>query len=149
MTFNLHFKCGGVIGMPTGDFYVEPYGKTVRLMSHTPVNYTQGGIIKWEKGQYNPFVNDLQRDNKRVLLEVGSMVVPRPVIHLFHEYELLYGSVKGPKITDKNLLLEVIVMPEEAIVPSKHVPKFKEWLLKHDVTLPLPHDNLFEYDILY
>jgi hypothetical protein len=143
--YNLHFARGGMVGS-TGDFYVEPYGRTVRLMSTKPVNYTQGGLIKWEDGQYNPFVNDLQRDNKRVLLEFGSMVVPRPVIHLFHEFEQLYGSVKGPKIKDENMLLEVIVMPEEAIVPRKHVPQMRAFLKKNGVTLPLKHDNLFEIE---
>jgi hypothetical protein len=147
--YKCNFATGGIVGMPSGEFYVEPYGRTVQLMSRRPVNYTQGGVISWEEGQFNPFLNDLQRDNKRVLLEFGSMVVPRPVMHLFHEYERLFGSVKGPKIKDENMLLEVIVMPEEAVIPRKHVPHFKEWLKKQGVTLPIPHDSLFEPDIVY
>jgi hypothetical protein len=137
----MRFARGGTIG---DNFYVEPFGRTIKLMSSKPVNYTQGGVIKWEKDQYHPFINSLQHDNKRVLLEYGSMVVPRPVMNLFHDFEKLYGSVKQPQIKDKSMLLEVIVMPEEAIVPRKHVPAMKSFLKKHGVTLPLEHDNLFE-----
>jgi hypothetical protein len=127
--------------------YVEPFGRTISLMNTKPVNLSQGGVIKWEKNQYNPFTTSLQNDNKLVLLEYGSMVIPKPVIPLFHKYESLYGPLRQEQIKDKSKLLQVIVMPEEAIVPKKFVPHVKRFLQAHGVTLPLKHDNLFEKKI--
>jgi hypothetical protein len=134
------FSAGGEVGRK---YYVEPYGRTVQLMNSKPKNLTEGGVIKWEEGQYNPFINDLQRDNMIVLLEIGSMVIPRPVMHLFHEFEEKYYELKQPKITDEHLITEVIVMPEEAVVPRKFVPEVKAFLKKNGVTLPIEKDNLF------
>jgi hypothetical protein len=134
------FSGGGEVGRK---FYVEPFGRTVQLMNSRPKNLTEGGLIKWEEGQYNPFTSDLQRDNMIVLLEIGSMVIPRPVIHLFHEFEEKYYKLKQPKITDEMLITEVIVMPEEAIVPKKFVPDVKAFLKKNGVELPISKDNLF------
>ena len=134
------FSAGGEVGRK---FYVEPFGRTVQLMNSRPKNLTEGGLIKWEEGQYNPFTSDLQRDNMTVLLEIGSMVIPRPVIHLFHEFEEKYYKLRQPKITDEMLITEVIVMPEEAIVPRQFVPDVKAFLKQNGVTLPIPKDNLF------
>lgn len=134
------FSAGGEVGRK---YYVEPFGRTVRLMNSKAKNLTEGGLIKWEEGQYNPFTSDLQRDNMIVLLEIGSMVVPRPVIHVFHEFEEKYYKLKQPKITDESLITEVIVMPEEAIVPKKFVPDFKVFLKQKGVTIPIPKENLF------
>lgn len=134
------FSAGGEVGRK---YYVEPFGRTVQLMNSKPKNLTEGGLIKWEEGQYNPFTNDLQRDNLMVLLEIGSMVIPRPVIHLFHEFEEQHYKLKQPKITDEMLITEVIVMPEEAIVPRKFVADVKAFLKKNGVTLPIDKDNLF------
>lgn len=127
--------------------WIDPYGRTVPLLHQKPVNYSQGGVIKWEANQYDPFKNDLQRDNKPVLLEYGCMVIPKPSMQLFYEFERLYGSVKQPKVTDRKKLVEVIVMPEEAIIPPKHVPAMKAFLAKHGVQLPLKKYNLFERKI--
>lgn len=121
--------------------YVEPFGKSVAFLHDKPENYTQGGMIRWDKGQFHPFKNDLQRDNKPVFLEIGSVVVPKPVIQLFHQYEELYGSVKQKKITDPSRITQVIVMPEEAVVPAQHADHFKEFLLNHGVTLPLAKEK--------
>jgi len=134
------YSAGGEVGRK---YYVEPFGRTVRLMNSRPKNLTEGGLIKWEEGQYNPFTSDLQRDNMMVLLEIGSMVIPRPVIHLFHEFEEKYYELKQPKITDEHLITEVIVMPEEAIVPQKFVADVKAFLKKNGVELPIDKDNLF------
>ena len=134
------FSAGGEVGRK---FYVEPFGRTVQLMNSRPKNLTEGGLIKWEEGQYNPFTSDLQRDNMTVLLEIGSMVIPRPVIHLFHDFEEKYYKLRQPKITDEMLITEVIVMPEEAIVPKKFVPHVKAFLKENGVTLPISKDNLF------
>lgn len=124
-------------------FYVEPFGRTIKMMNTKPVNYSQGGYVKWEEGQFHPFLNSLTHDNKPVLLEYESMVVPKPVIHLFHEFEEIYGSVKIPQIKDKNKLTQVIIMPGEAIIPKIHVPKMKAFLAKNGVTLPLEHTKYF------
>ena len=124
-------------------FYINPFGKTVKLMNRKPINYSQGGLIRWEADQYHPFKNDLHNDNKPVLLEVGSMVIPRPVIHLFHEFEKRYGSVKQNKITNPAYLVEICVMPEEAIVPKKHAEAMKNYLKANGVSLPLPRHDYF------
>lgn len=123
--------------------YVDPYGKTVNLMSDKAVNYSHGGMIKWEKGQYHPLKNDLLRDNKRVLLEVGSLVIPRPVMPLFKKYLAHTGDFTIPAIKDKSKLVEVIVMPEEYIVPKKYADQVKRFLASHGITLPIPHEKLF------
>jgi hypothetical protein len=135
---------GGVVGC-----YVEPYGRTIKMLSSTAQNYTQGGIIKWEGNQYNPFTTSLERDNKPVLLEYGSMVIPKPVMYLYHEFVEKYGPVTQPQIKDRDQLVQVIVMPEEAIVPKKFVPQVKAFLKKNGVTLPLEHDNLFTNEKKY
>jgi len=124
-------------------FYINPFGKTVKLMNRKPINYSQGGLIRWEADQYHPFKNDLHNDNKPVLLEVGSMVIPRPVIHLFHEFEEKFGSVKQNKVTNPAYLVEICVMPEEAIVPKKHAEAMKNYLKANGVTLPLPRHDYF------
>ena len=131
---------GRVIGRK---YYIEPFGRTVQLMNSRPKNLTQGGLIRWEKDQYNPFTSDLQRDNMIVLLEIGSMVVPRPVIHVFHEFEETHYKLRQPKITNEMLITEVVVMPEEAIVPKQFVPDFKVFLKQKGITIPIPKDNLF------
>lgn len=142
------FASGGMVrphrkGEPSQGGWIEPFGRVIPFLSDKPVNLTQGGIIKWNKDQYHPFKNSLQHDNKPVILEVGSIVVPKPVIHLFHEFEKIYGSVKGPNITNPDRVSRVIVMPEEAIVPAKYATLFKEFLKKHGVTLPLAKQRYF------
>jgi len=123
--------------------WVEPFGRVIPFLNDKQENLTAGGVIKWKEGEYHPFKNSLTHDNKPVLLEIGSIVVPKPVMSLFHEYERLYGKVRQPMITDKSKLAPVIVMPEEAIVPAKYAKPFKAFLKSHGVTLPLPKDKYF------
>jgi hypothetical protein len=141
------FAYGGKVtprkGQASMSGYIDPFGRVVPFLADKPVNLTQGGVIKWNKDEFHPFKNSLTQDNKKVILEVGSIVVPKPVIHLFHEFERLYGSVKGAKITDPELTSPVIVMPQEAVVPKKYAPLFKDYLKKHGVTLPLPKQRYF------
>lgn len=143
----LYFQSNGLDAMNAMSFsvggYIEPFGKVIPFLHDKPKNLSAGGLVRWEKGEYDPFLNDLHKDNKPVLLEIGSMVVPRPIIPLFQEYEKLYGSVRQPKITDQSKLSPVIIMPMEAIVPAKYASHFKAYLKKHGVTLPLPHTSYF------
>jgi len=125
------------------EYYVTPYGKTVNLMASRPVNYSHGGMIKWEKGQFNPLKNDLQHDNKKVYLEAGSLVIPRPVIPLLRQYLAKTGELTIPTIKDTSQLVQVIVMPEEYVVPRKYAKDVLAFLKSHGVTLPIPHDKLF------
>ena len=129
--------------MNVKESYVTPYGKIVNLMSNRPVNYSHGGMIKWEKGQYNPLKNDLTHDNKRVKLEVGSLVIPRPVMPLMKKYLAIHGDLKIPTIKDESKLIECIVMPEEYIVPKKYAKDVLNFLASNGVTLPIPHEKLF------
>lgn len=129
--------------MNVTESYVTPYGKIVNLMSNRPVNYSHGGMIKWEKGQYNPLKNDLTHDNKRVKLEIGSLVIPRPVMPLMKKYLAIHGDLKIPTIKDESKLIECIVMPEEYIVPKKYAKDVLAFLASHGITLPIPHEKLF------
>ena len=134
----------GMIGKTDDtETYISPYGKTVNLMSTRPVNLSEGGMIKWGKGQYHPLKNDLTHDNKRALLEVGSLVIPRPVMPLMKKYLEIHGDLKIPEIKDKSKLVEIIVMPEEYIVPKKYANQVKAFLYENGITLPIPHEKLF------
>jgi len=138
---------GGIVTKNSDPFHyghwITPYGKVVNLMNSKPINYSQGGLIKWEKSQYNPLHNDLTHDNKPVLLELGSLVIPRPVVPLVLEFQRTHGKMTQPQIKDKSKLTVVIVMPEEIIVPKKYAPLVTQHLLSHGITLPLPQTNLF------
>ena len=124
--------------------WITPYGKVVNLMNSKPVNYSHGGMIKWEKNQYNPLHNDLTHDNKPVLLEVGSLVIPKSVVPIVVEFQRKHGKMIQPPIKDKAKLTIVIVMPEEMIVPQKYADIITRLLLTHGITLPLEQTNLFE-----
>lgn len=124
--------------------WITPYGKVVNLMNSKPVNYSQGGMIKWEKNQYNPLHNDLTHDNKPVLLEIGSLVIPKSVVPIVVEFQRKNGKMIQPQIKDKSKLTVVIVMPEEMIVPKKYADIITRHLLTHGITLPLKQTNLFE-----
>ena len=125
--------------------YVEPFGRVVPLLSDKFQNYSQGGVFKWEEGEFDPFKNNLQADNKKVLLENGSLVVPRPVMYLYYRYIEKNGEMKIPKIKDKKELVPVIVMNQEAVVPRIYVPQFKAYLKQHGIELPLKHKNYFSH----
>jgi hypothetical protein len=122
--------------------WISPYGTVVHLMNSKPINYSRGGMIKWEKGQYNPLLNDLTHDNKPVLLEVNSLVIPRSIVPMVLSY-LGKRSINVPMIRDKNKLTEVIVMPEEMIIPKRHANEIKRFLAKNGITLPLDEKTLF------
>ena len=128
---------GGEVKM---NYWTDPYGKTIRMMNSRPINYSQGGTVKWKKGQYNPLENDLTHDNMPVLLEIGSLVIPRSVVNLVRNK---YGELRQPQVTNPAKLTVIIIMPEEYIVPAKHARVVKEFMRQHGITLPLPPDELF------
>ena len=139
---------GGIITKEVDPFkygyWITPYGKVVNLMNSKPINYSQGGMIKWEKNQYNPLYNDLTHDNKPVLLEIGSLVIPRSVVPIVIEFQRKHGKMIQSQIKDKSKLTVVIVMPEEMIIPKKYADSVTRHLLTHGITLPLEQTNLFE-----
>jgi hypothetical protein len=123
--------------------YVEPFGRVVPLLSDKFVNYSQGGVFKWNEGEFHPFKNNLDADNKKVLLENGSLVIPKPVMYLYYRYVEKNGELKRPKIKNKDELVPVIVMNGEAVVPAMYVPEVKAYLKQHGVELPLKHKKYF------
>jgi hypothetical protein len=123
--------------------YVEPFGRNIPLLSNKFENYSVGGVFKWKDGEFDPFLNSLEADNKKVLLENGSLVVPKPVMNLYYHYIDKNGELKRPKIKNKDELVEVIVMPSEAVVPAKYVAEFKAYLKTYGVELPLKHQTYF------
>lgn len=123
--------------------YVDGFGRNIPLLSNKFQNYSQGGVFKWKDGEFNPFLNSLEADNKKVLLENGSLVVPKPVMNLYYDYIEKNGEMKRPKIKNKDELVPVIVMNGEAVVPNVFVPTFKAYLKQYDIELPLKHPKYF------
>lgn len=123
--------------------YVDKFGRNIPFLSNKFQNYSQGGVFKWERGQFDPFLNSIEADNKKVLLENGSLVVPRPVMNLYYDYIEKNGEMKVKKNKNIDELVEVVVMNEEAVVPRIFVPTFKAYLKKHGIELPLKHPKYF------
>lgn len=122
--------------------YVDQYGKSVTLLNKKPINYSGGGMIKWPSRTYNLASTDMVNDNLSVLLERGSLVVPRPVAHLVRDFFGL-DKLKQPPIKDLRVLVPMIVMPEEIIVPKSKAKMVDAWLRSQGVVLPLDRNDLF------
>ena len=120
--------------------YTDQFGRSVSLLNTTPINYSQGGMVKWPSKTYGLASTDMMNDNLSVLLELGSVVVPRPVAHLVKNK---YGELRQPIVKDRRKLTPVIVMPDEIIVPAKYARMVLDFLKSQGITLPLPHNNLF------
>lgn len=123
--------------------YVDQYGKSVTLLNKKPINYSGGGMVKWPNRTYGLAQTDMVNDNLSVLLEKGSLVVPRPVAHLVRDF---FGvdKLKQPMIKDVRVLVPVIVMPDEIIVPKSKAKMVDAWLRSQGFVLPLPRNNLFQ-----
>jgi hypothetical protein len=67
-------------------------------------------------------------------LEVGSLVVPRPVVKHMKNYT---GQTTGPIQTDKKKLVRAITMADEIVVHKKHAPKVERFLARKGISLPL------------
>lgn len=69
-------------------------------------------------------------------LEVGSLVVPVPVVKsgVLEEYD---GKITGKEQKDKSQLVRAIVMPNEVVVNKRYAPRVERFLRKRGVRLPL------------
>lgn len=122
--------------------YVDQYGKSVTLLNRTPINYSGGGMIKWPNRTYNLASTDMINDNLSVLLERGSLVVPRSVAPLVRDFFGL-DKLKQPPIKNTQTLVHVIVMPDEIIVPASKAKMVDAWLRSQGIVLPLDRNDLF------
>lgn len=134
---------GGLVSPRNFETYVDPYGTVVNLMNTKPLNLTVGGMVKWTKNSFNPLLNDLTRDNLRSLLEVGSLVIPRPIVPMVLGYVEQHGPLTVEMVTDPDQLVECIIMPQEYIIPKKYAKQIQVFLNKNGITLPIPHERLF------
>jgi hypothetical protein len=122
--------------------YVDQYGKSVTLLNKKPINYSGGGMIKWPNRTYGLAQTDMINDNLFVLLEKGSLVVPRPVAGLVRDFFGL-DNLKQPPIKNTQALVPVIVMPDEIIVPKSKAKMVDAWLRSRGFILPIPRNDLF------
>ena len=122
--------------------YVDQYGKSVTLLNKQPINYSGGGMVKWPHKTYGLAQTDMINDNLSVLLERGSLVVPRPVAHLVRDFFGL-ENLKQPPIKNVQSLVHIIVMPEEIIVPKSKAKTVDAWLRSQGIVLPLDRNDLF------
>lgn len=123
--------------------YIDQYGKSVTLLNKKPINYSGGGMVKWPNRTYGLAQTDMMNDNLSVLLERGSLVVPRPIAPMVRDF---FGvdKLKQPMIKDTRVLVPVIVMPDEIIVPKSKAKMVDAWLRSQGFVLPLPRNNLFQ-----
>jgi hypothetical protein len=89
----------------------------------------------------NTRIEDVEEDTIQSLLEVGSLVIPRPVMErgYMNGYPFLH-RLRGKEIKDPSRLVPVVVMSRELIVPKANAGSVKKWLEKRGVTLPIPED---------
>lgn len=78
-------------------------------------------------------------DNISALLEVGSLVIPRPVVKYLLDYpHPEHFNGRSHIVKDSSKLAPVIVMTNEVIVPKKHAAKVEKFLKeKYSITLPI------------
>lgn len=117
-------------------YYINRNSKPVQIANVLPRNLSRGGRIPWIKG-----IRDEDRDEDTIngLLEIGSVVVPRPVIERGYMDDYPHKMTQR-KITDKKKLIGCIVMPDEYIIPKRDANKLTAFLKKKGITLPIPDD---------
>lgn len=113
-------------------YYINRNNKPVQIANVLPRNLSRGGRIPYIKG-----IRD--EDTINGLLEIGSVVVPRPVIERGYMDDYPHKMTQR-KITDKKKLIGCIVMPDEYIVPKRDANKVTAFLKKKGITLPIPYD---------
>lgn len=113
-------------------FYFTDKGKPIQIFNKRPRNYSAGGPILG-----NAKIKDKDEDTISSKLEIGSLVIPVPVMKS-GIMSLYKGPISGPKTTDPRRLTPTIVMPGEIVVHKKYAPAVTRFLKKHGITLPLP-----------
>jgi len=111
--------------------YYKSNNKKIFLANpNKPLNLSRGGLIPNIPGA------DRFPDHDTILskLEVGSLVVPRPVVKHMKDYT---GQTTGPIQTDKKKLVRAITMPDEAVIHKKYAPKVEKFLARKGIKLPL------------
>lgn len=78
----------------------------------------------------------MDEDTISAKLEVGSLVVPVPVMRkgIMENYK---GETTGPVQTKPERLVKAIVMPHEMVIHRKHAPKVEQFLKRRGISLPL------------
>lgn len=119
-------------------FYNKKNGQRVFLVNRHPRNLSSGGMIRYHPSDITT-PDSMNDDNISALLEVGSLVIPRPVVKYLLDYphpEHFNGN--APLVKDSSKLAPVCVMTNEVIVPKKHAPKVEKFLKeKYGITLPI------------
>ena len=110
-------------------FYYTSSGKAVSIFNRKPRNLSAGGLIK-----DNPKIKEKNEDTISSNLEVGSLVIPVPVVKS-GIMKLYKGPITGPRTN--NNLSPTIVMPNEIVVNKKYAPGVTKFLASHDIYLPL------------
>jgi hypothetical protein len=117
-------------------FYYTPDKRKVHIFNKTPINLSRGGLIPHFE-EIRP--QDYNDDTIYSILEVGSLIIPRPVVdggfmdEFLQEHNIYQDEVKDPKD-----LTVAVVMPREIVIPKKLADKAKVYLKQRGITLPLP-----------
>ena len=113
-------------------FYYNDKGRRINLINTRPRNLSAGGMISGAPPKKDEF-----EDTVLAKLEIGSLVIPRPVVRsgIMDKYK---GEITGEKCHDPTRLGSSVVMPKEIVVHRKHADKVERFLEKHGIHLPLP-----------
>lgn len=110
-------------------FYFTSSGKPIPIFNKRPRNYSAGGMIHG-----NPKIKDKNEDTISSKLEIGSLVIPVPVVKS-GIMKLYKGPITGPKSNTN--LSPTIVMPGEIVVHKKYASAVTKFLASHNIYLPL------------
>jgi len=119
-------------------YYFNKVGRPVQIANRHPINLSRGGMIKEHP---DTLPTDCEEDTINSLLEVGSMVIPRPVMErgYMNNYPFIH-KLTQKIIKDPSRLTPVCVMSRELVVPKSFAPSVKKFLSKKGVTLPISED---------
>lgn len=117
-------------------FYYTPDKRKVKIFNRIPINLSRGGLIPHFK-EIRP--QDYNDDTMYSILEVGSLIIPRPVVDAgFMDKFLQENDIYQEEVKDPRKLTNAVVMPREIVIPAKLADKAKAYLKKKGITLPLP-----------
>ncbi len=120
--------------------YYNRVNQPIFLANSKPRNLSQGGLIRYEKGDLiNPDYKN--EDTILSLLEENSLVVPKAIVTggYLSDYRGKYSC--GKKVTDQSKLIPTVVMPDEIIVCSHYAPDVINFLKKKGITIPILDDR--------